>query len=80
MRNVYTEELYLDISLNTTVKLSEILRTHKNPLISESGINSTKDIKFIIKNTKINNFLIGESLLKSADIGQKLNQLTQITL
>jgi indole-3-glycerol phosphate synthase len=70
----------LDISLNTTVKLSEILRTHKNPLISESGINSTKDIKFIIKNTKINNFLIGESLLKSADIGQKLHRLTQITL
>jgi len=70
----------LDISLNTTVKLSEILRTHKNPLISESGISSAKDIQFIIKNSKINNFLIGESLLKSTDIGQKLNQLTQITL
>ena len=40
----------LDISLNTTVKLSEILRTHKNPLISESGISSAKDIQFIIKN------------------------------
>ena len=33
-----------------------------------------------IENAKINNFLIVESLLKSADIGQKLNQLTQITL
>jgi len=70
----------LDISLNTSVKLSKILHNHKNPLISESGIHSPKDIKFIIENAKINNFLIGESLLKSHDIGSKLKQLAQISL
>ena len=70
----------LDISLNTSVKLSKILHSHKNPLISESGINSQKEMKFVIENAKINNFLIGESLLKSNDIGQKLKQLLQITL
>tara|TARA_B100000686_G_scaffold304407_1_gene342001 strand:- start:362 stop:1165 length:804 start_codon:yes stop_codon:yes gene_type:complete len=70
----------LDVSLDTSVKLSEILRPHKNPLISESGIQSAKDIKFIIESAKIHNFLVGESLLKSHDIGSKLKQLTQITL
>ena len=70
----------LEISLNTSVKLSKILNSHKNPLISESGIRSPEDIKFILKNTKIHNFLIGESLLKSHDIGLKLKQLTQISL
>ena len=70
----------LDISLNTSVKLSKILHSHKNPLISESGIQSPKDIKFIIEAAKIHNFLVGESLLKSHDIGSKLKQLTQISL
>ena len=70
----------LDISLNTSVKLSKILNSHKNPLICESGIHSSDDIKFILDNAKIHNFLIGESLLKSRDIGLKLKQLTQINL
>ena len=70
----------LDISLNTSVKLSKILHSHKNPLICESGIHSPEDIKFIFKNTKIYNFLVGESLLKSQNIGPKLKQLTQIKL
>ena len=70
----------LDVSLDTSIKLSKILRSHKNPLISESGIQSAKDIKFIIESSKIYNFLVGESLLKSHDIGSKLKQLTQITL
>ena len=69
-----------NVSLETSIKLSKILSSHKNPLISESGINSIEDIKFIIENAKINNFLIGESLLKSSDIGSKLTQLTQINL
>ena len=70
----------LDISLNTSVKLSKILHSHKNPLVCESGIHSPEDIKFIFKNTKIYNFLVGESLLKSQNIGPKLKQLTQIKL
>ena len=70
----------LEISLNTSVKLSKILNSHKNPLICESGIHSVKDIKFIIENAKIHNFLIGESLLKSQNIATKLKEFTQISL
>ena len=70
----------LEVSLNTSVKLSKILNSHKNPLICESGIHSTENIKFIVENAEIYNFLIGESLLKSDDIGSKLKQFTQITL
>ena len=70
----------LEVSLNTTIELSKILNSHKNPLICESGIHTTDNIKFIIDNTEIYNFLIGESLLKSHDIGSKLKQFTQISL
>ena len=75
-RNLNTFE----VSLNTSVKLSKILNSHQNPLICESGIHSIDNIKFIIDNAGIYNFLIGESLLKSHDIGSKLKQFTQITL
>ena len=70
----------LDISLKTSVRLSKILDSHKNPLICESGIHSPEDIKFILENAKIYNFLIGESLLKSHDIGFKLKQFSEISL
>ena len=70
----------LKISLNTSVKLSKILNSHKNPLICESGMHSIKEIKFIIENAKIHNFLIGESLLRSKDIASKLKEFAQITL
>ena len=70
----------LEVSLNTSVKLSKILNSHQNPLICESGIHSTDNIKFIIDNAGIYNFLIGESLLKNKDIGSKLKQFTQISL
>ena len=70
----------LEISLNTSVKLSKILNSHKNPLVCESGINSAENIKFIIENTEIFNFLIGESLLKNEDIGSKLKEFSQISL
>ena len=70
----------LEVSLDTSVKLFKIIKSHKNPLVCESGINSPADIKFIIENTQIHNFLIGESLLKSKDIALKLKQFAQITL
>jgi len=70
----------LEVSLSTSVNLSKILNSHKNPLVCESGIHSLEEIKFIIKNAKIYNFLIGESLLASKDIGSKLKEFTQITL
>ena len=70
----------LEISLKTSVDLSKILYPHKNPLICESGLHSNENIKFILNNSKIYNFLIGESLLRSHDIGSKLREFTQITL
>ena len=70
----------LDVSLNTTVDLAKILKSHKNPLISESGLNTEEDIKFIIKNAQIYNFLIGESLIKSNNLSSKLKKLMQISL
>ena len=65
----------LEISLETSVKLSKILHPHKLPLICESGISTPEKIKFIINEAKIYNFLIGESLLKSQDIGLKLREM-----
>ena len=37
---------------------------HPGPIVCESGIKSEKEVEEIVKQTKINNFLIGESLLK----------------
>tara|TARA_Y100000590_G_scaffold189110_1_gene215453 strand:- start:473 stop:1276 length:804 start_codon:yes stop_codon:yes gene_type:complete len=68
----------LEVSLQTSIELSKILKDHKNPLICESGIHSPADIKFILDDAKIYNFLVGESLLKSDDIGKKLREFTQI--
>ena len=70
----------LEVSLNTSVQLSKILNSHNNPIICESGIHTPKDIKFIIENAKIHNFLIGESLLKSNDIASQVREFTQINL
>ena len=70
----------LEVSLNTTVDLVKIVDSHKNPLVCESGIKSVDDIENIIVNSGIYNFIIGESLLKSRDIGAKLKQLKQISL
>lgn len=70
----------LEVSLNTTVDISDILMSHKNPLISESGIDSSESIKFIVNKAKIYNFLIGESLLRENDLGSKLKEFSQINL
>ena len=70
----------LEVSLNTTVDISHILMSHKNPLISESGIDSSESIKFIVNKAKIYNFLIGESLLRENDLGSKLKEFSQISL
>ncbi len=55
----------LDISINNTISIFEILKNHNGPLISESGIKDENDAKYIYEKTGIKNFLIGESLLKS---------------
>tara|TARA_B100001123_G_C15075303_1_gene933367 strand:- start:96 stop:887 length:792 start_codon:yes stop_codon:yes gene_type:complete len=57
----------LDVNLNTTYDIHNILVNHRGPLISESGIKTKEDVLQIAKKTKIKTFLIGESLLKNLD-------------
>ncbi|MDA9625045.1 indole-3-glycerol phosphate synthase TrpC [Candidatus Pelagibacter bacterium] len=68
----------LDISINNTISIFEILKNHKGPLISESGIKDEKDAKYIYEKTGIKNFLIGESLLRSDDTAELMKRFTQI--
>jgi len=70
----------LDVSINNTISIFKIIKSHKGPLISESGIKNENDAKYIYEKTGIKNFLIGESLLKSDNPGrlmQKFNQIIQ---
>jgi len=55
----------LKTNINTTYDIYNILINHKQPLISESGIKNKEELLDISKKTKINTFLIGESLLKN---------------
>ena len=62
----------LKTDINTTYKLYEILADHKQPIVCESGIKSEKEVEEIVKKTRINNFLIGESLLNDLDKNSSL--------
>ena len=68
----------LDVSLNNTISIFEVIKTHKGPLISESGIKTANDAKYIYEKTGIKNFLIGESLLKSDKPKELMKKLIQI--
>jgi len=69
----------LETSLNTTILLSKILSSHKNPIICESGIHSNEEIKLIVQKTGIYNFLIGESILTNKDISSKMREFARIS-
>ena len=45
----------------------DVVKNHKGPLISESGIKSKEELLELNNKTSINTFLIGESLLKNLD-------------
>ena len=68
----------LDVSIKNSISMFKILKDHKGPLISESGIKDEKDVKYIYENTGIKNFLIGESLLKSDNTSTLIKKITQI--
>ncbi|MDC0903790.1 indole-3-glycerol phosphate synthase TrpC [Pelagibacteraceae bacterium] len=68
----------LDISIDNTISIFEIVKSHNGPLISESGIKDEKDAKYIYEKTGIKNFLIGESLLKSDNTAELMRRFTQI--
>ena len=69
----------LEVSLDNTISIFEIIKTHKGPIISESGIKNEDDAKYIYEKTGIKNFLIGESLLKSDNPDELMKKLIQIT-
>ena len=69
----------LEVSLNNTISIFEVIKTHKAPIISESGIKTADDAKNIYNKTGIKNFLIGESLLKSDKPDELMKKLIQIT-
>ena len=69
----------LDVSINNTISIFEVVKAHKGPLLSESGIKDEKDAQYIYEKTGIKNFLIGESLLKSDKPDELMRRLIQIT-
>ena len=68
----------LDVSINNTLSIFEVVKNHKGPLISESGIKNEKDAKYIYDKTGIKNFLIGESLLSSDNLEGLMERFRQI--
>ena len=69
----------LEVSINNTVSIFNTVKEHKGPLISESGITSEVDAKYIYDKTGIKNFLIGESLLNSDNTSGLMKRLIEIS-
>ena len=57
----------LKTDINTTYDIYDVVKSHKGPLISESGIKNKDELLDLNNKTSINTFLIGESLLKNLD-------------
>ena len=57
----------LKTDINTTYNIHNVLVSHSEPLISESGIKTKEELLEISKKTNIKTFLIGESLLNNLD-------------
>jgi len=71
----------LQTDIKTTYDLHKVLIKHSGPFVCESGIKSEKQVEELAKKTGINNFLIGESLLKDLDKNSSLlKKITQIKL
>jgi indole-3-glycerol phosphate synthase len=68
-RNLKTFETDID----NTINLYKKFNLKKRVVVSESGINSKIDIHRICKKTNIKTFLIGESLIKSQNIKEKIS-------
>lgn len=62
-----------DVNLNTTEKLIGLI-PKEIAVVSESGIRSGEDIKYL-RELGVDAVLVGESLMKAPSIGQKLKEL-----
>lgn len=65
----------LNVDIKTSLSLFSLIPAEKR-VISESGIKGKKEID-MLKNCGINSFLIGESLLTSPNIKDKIKELLQ---
>ena len=61
------------VDLNTSISLAASIPADRI-IVSESGIHNRQDIEILTK-AGIHAFLIGESLMQSADMGEKLREL-----
>ena len=62
-------------NLNTTVQLRKLIPQDK-VVVSESGIHFRQDVK-LLQECGINAILVGESLMRSADINAKIKELIE---
>ena len=46
----------LEVSINNTISIFDVVKDHHGPLISESGIQNENDAKYIFDKTGIKNF------------------------
>ena len=70
-RNLETFETKIE----TTVNIFQKFNLENRTVICESGINTKDDINFVMQKTGINSFLVGESLIKSDSISDKIKEL-----
>lgn len=68
-RNLHTFEL----TLQTTFDLFSMVPENRI-VITESGIHTPADVT-LMKNQKVNSFLVGESFMRASDPGAKLAEL-----
>jgi indole-3-glycerol phosphate synthase len=64
----------LSVDVRTTERLLNQYPKGKNIVISESGINTAKDIQFL-KNAGADAFLVGTSIMESNDVASKIKDL-----
>ena len=59
------------VDINNSINVSRSMNSNKIP-IAESGFHSRIDIDYVLKNSKIDTFLIGEALMKSSNLSQNI--------
>lgn len=64
-----------ETKIETTIELKDYISDLNKIFISESGFHSHKDVDRIVSSTGINNFLIGEYLMKSEQLSTDIKKI-----